>query len=115
MTDQPQNKFIVISGCSGGGKSTLLAELKKHGYTIMQEVGRELVKEQILLQSDNLPWKEPIRFCELLIEKSTERYYAATRIKSVKDGVIFFDRCVLEGISYLQKLNIQQYDHIINK
>lgn len=41
------NRFIVISGCSSGGKSTLLSELKGRGYTIVSEVGREIVQEQL--------------------------------------------------------------------
>lgn len=112
------NKLIVISGCSGGGKSTLLAELSNHGYTVMPEVGREIVKEQLALNSDILPWKEPTRFCELLVEKSVERYHEAAKLAFVKDNVIFFDRCFLEGISYFQTLNIpgkNKYDHIVNE
>ena len=42
------NKLIVISGCSSGGKSTLLEELKNNGYAVIPEVGREIVKEQLL-------------------------------------------------------------------
>lgn len=113
-----KNKLIVISGCSSGGKSTLLAELSDHGFTVMPEVGRELVKEQLALNSDVLPWKEPVLFCELLIEKSVERYHEANKLKSVKDNVIFFDRCFLEGITYLQTLNIpnaNKYDHIVDE
>ncbi len=26
------NRFVVLSGCSGGGKSTLLIELGRRGY-----------------------------------------------------------------------------------
>ena len=113
-----ENKLIVISGCSGGGKSTLLAELSENGYTVMPEVGRELVKEQLALNSDILPWKEPTRFCELLVEKSIERYHEAAKFTSVKDNAIFFDRCFLEGISYFQTLDIpsaNKYDHIVNE
>jgi predicted ATPase len=109
-----KNKLIVISGCSSGGKSTLLTELSNNGYTVMPEVGRELVKEQLALNSGILPWKEPARFCELLVEKSIDRYHEATKFKSVKDGVIFFDRSFLEGISYFQTLNINKYDYLIN-
>ena len=98
------NKLIVISGCSG--KSTLLAELGNYGYTVMPEVGREIVKEQLALNSDILPWKEPTRFYELLIEMSVERYHEAANIAFIKDNIIFYDRCFLEGISYLQTLNI---------
>ena len=113
-----KNKLIVISGCSGGGKSTLLAELSENGYTVIPEVGRELVKEQLELNSNILPWKEPTRFCELLVEKSVERYHEAIKLKSVKDNAVFFDRCFLEGISYFQTLNIpdaDKYHHFVDE
>nr|WP_280990690.1 AAA family ATPase [Bradyrhizobium sp. ISRA437] len=30
-----ETRFILISGCSGGGKSTLLAELHARGYPVV--------------------------------------------------------------------------------
>jgi predicted ATPase len=39
------NRFVVISGCSGGGKSTLLAELGRRGHTV---IGRRIVIEEML-------------------------------------------------------------------
>jgi predicted ATPase len=37
------DRFVVISGCSGGGKSTLLAELARRGYRTVEEPGRRIV------------------------------------------------------------------------
>jgi predicted ATPase len=34
------NCFVVISGCSGGDKSTLLIELGRRGYATVEEPGR---------------------------------------------------------------------------
>ncbi len=39
------NKLIVISGCSGGDKLTLLDELAKQGFSVVPEVGREVVNK----------------------------------------------------------------------
>jgi predicted ATPase len=36
------NRFVVISGCSGGGKSTLLAELGRRGHAVVEEPGRRI-------------------------------------------------------------------------
>jgi hypothetical protein len=43
------DRFVVISGCSSGGKSTLIAELGKRGYAVVDEPGRRIVKEAGLL------------------------------------------------------------------
>jgi predicted ATPase len=37
-------RFVVISGCSGGGKSTLLKELAKRDHDVIDEPGRRIVK-----------------------------------------------------------------------
>jgi len=37
-----RNNYVIISGCSGGGKSTLLAELKNRGFLIVLEPGRQI-------------------------------------------------------------------------
>jgi len=110
------NRLIVISGCSGGGKSTLLAELEANGYSIIPEVGRMLVKEQLELKSDVTPWQNPILFCEKLIERSVLAFHQAKKMTTVKEQVIFFDRCFLEGVSYYQTLKVDdanKYDHFI--
>ena len=37
------DRFVVISACSSGGKSTLIAELGKRGYAVVDEPGRRIV------------------------------------------------------------------------
>jgi predicted ATPase len=56
------NRFVVISGCSGGGKSTLLIELGRRGYATVGEPGRRIVKEEMLGEGSALPWANEIAF-----------------------------------------------------
>jgi predicted ATPase len=35
------HKFVVLSGCSGAGKSSLLAELGRRSFPIYDEPGRQ--------------------------------------------------------------------------
>ncbi len=107
------NKFIIISGCSGGGKSTLISELSNQGYAAVEEVGRKIVKEQTQNNGGITPWERPDEFCELLISKSIDAYYQAKEMKNVKENIIFFDRSFLEGVSFFQTLNKHEYDHLI--
>jgi predicted ATPase len=109
------NKLIVISGCSGGGKSTILSELSNQGYTVIEEVGRKLVKKQLAENSTTTPWMNPQDFCKLLIKQSIEEYSHAKKINIAKNNIIFFDRSFLEGISYFQSLKIHEYDHFIDE
>jgi predicted ATPase len=41
------DRFVAISGCSGGGKSTLLFELKRRGYAVVEEPGRRIIAEEL--------------------------------------------------------------------
>jgi predicted ATPase len=112
------NKLIIISGCSGGGKSTLLSELSNEGYSVVPEVGRELIKEQLAANGSIIPWQQPQAFCEMLITRSIAAFHKAKTITNVRDQLIFFDRSFLEGVSYYQSLEIKnsnKYDHYVDE
>src|SRR5207247_10618853 len=49
-------KLVVLSGCSGAGKSSLLAELGRRGFPIYEEPGRQVVKEQLYIGGDAVRW-----------------------------------------------------------
>jgi predicted ATPase len=112
-----QNKLVVISGCSGGGKSTLLTALTSNGYSTIPEIGREIVKEQLAINGEITPWQDETAFCEMMIERSVVAYHNSRKLINAKAHVIFFDRSFLEGISYyqtLKKADANKYDYIIH-
>jgi predicted ATPase len=60
--DVDSNRFVVISGCSGGGKSTLLNELGRRGYATVGEPGRRIIKQELRGEGFALPWVDEIAF-----------------------------------------------------
>ncbi|PYN88080.1 MAG: hypothetical protein DMD87_11285 [Candidatus Rokuibacteriota bacterium] len=57
LTREPRrDRFVVISGCSGGGKSTLVGELRRRGHSAVDEPGRRIVKEELKSDGSALPW-----------------------------------------------------------
>jgi predicted ATPase len=62
------NRLVLISGCSGGGKSTLLIELGQRGYATVEEPGRRIVGGQILGAGLALPWVNGAAFARRAIE-----------------------------------------------
>ena len=112
------NQFVVISGCSGGGKSTLLSEFSHNGYAIIPEVGREIVKEQLIQKGNITPWDNPRQFCEQAIERSIAAYHQAEQMILNKDNkLVFFDRSILDGVSYYHTLKTndpKEYNSLIN-
>ena len=65
------DRLVVVSGCSGGGKSALIAEMAARGYRIFPEPGRQVVKEEALIGGEALPWPDPRRFAERCIARAS--------------------------------------------
>ncbi len=86
--------FVIISGCSGGGKSTLLSELAALGYSYVAEPGRQVVKEQSAIGGDALPWKNLDKFLELSLSRSLYQFNSI----SEKKNLVFFDRGIIDSV-----------------
>jgi predicted ATPase len=92
--------FVVISGCSSGGKSTLVTELSRRGYITVDEPGRRIVKDEMLGDGLALPWVNKIAFARRAISLSL-----ADRVTA--DGHVdwvFFDRGLIDAAAALQRL-----------
>lgn len=85
---------LVISGCSGGGKSTLIAALAERGCQVVREAGRELVREQLAAGGKDLPGTPG--FTRALLARACAQY------DSVADatGPVYFDRSMIECLSW---------------
>ena len=92
------NRFVVVSGCSGGGKSTLLAELARRGHAIVEEPGRRVVQEELRRGGIALPWVDAPAFLRRAIDVALADREAAGAL----GGWIFFDRGVVDAASALQ-------------
>jgi predicted ATPase len=89
-----RKNYVVISGCSGGGKSTLLSELVRRGYSVILEPGRQIVKEQHAIDGDALPWTNPRKFLDLALS----RYLYQFNSQGQTDQFIFFDRGIIDAV-----------------
>ena len=92
----------MLSGCSGGGKSTLLTALERRGFTVFEEPGRQIVKEQQFLEGNALPWTNPLQFVELSVSRSIHQMVVAARLNQRS----FFDRGIVDAISFLEHLSL---------
>ena len=84
---------VVLSGCSGGGKSTLLLELRRRGYGAVDEPGRRVVKAEIDKGGQALPWIDLAAFAQRAIELAIEDLRAAESLS----GWVFFDRGLVDA------------------
>jgi predicted ATPase len=93
-------RFVILSGCSGGGKSTLLEELGRRGHAIVPEPGRRIVREQQAIGGDALPWADVSAFVSRIIAMARADYEAAAN----NPGWTFFDRGLFDAVSALGDL-----------
>jgi predicted ATPase len=92
------DRFIVISGCSGGGKSTLLEELARRGHATVEEPGRRIVREETARGGTALPWIDGAAFARRAIAVALEDRATATR----RAGWVFFDRGLIDAAAALE-------------
>jgi predicted ATPase len=94
------DRFVVISGCSGGGKSTLLLELARRGCAVVEEPGLRIVREELSRDGTALPWKDVEAFLRRAITMALADRIEANR----RSGWVFFDRGLIDAASGLQHL-----------
>jgi len=93
-------RFVVISGCSGGGKSTLLAELGRRGHAIVEEPGRRIVREELQGGGAALPWVDGSAFARRAMEMALADRASASAL----DGWVFFDRGLVDAAAALEHI-----------
>jgi predicted ATPase len=92
------DRFVVLSGCSGGGKSTLLAELDRRGHTTVQEPGRRIVRAEMAGNGRALPWVDRAAFLRRALALAAADF-AAVR---AQPGWVFFDRGLVDAAAGLE-------------
>ena len=91
------DRFHVLSGCSGGGKSTLLEALAGAGYATVPEPGRRVVQA-----GGPAPWEDLAGFLRACLQLAIEDHGRAGALA----GPVVFDRCAIDALSGLEALGV---------
>ena len=102
-----RNNFYVITGCSGGGKSSIIEALKAKGFQGVDEAGRQIVQEQLRIGGDGTPWQDRMKFRELLLSRYIYLFEQVTE----RTLPVFFDRGIPELILFSWMLNVPFPEH----
>jgi predicted ATPase len=97
------DRFVVISGCSGGGKSTLLTELRRRGHEVVEEPGRRIVKDEMESGGSALPWLDGSAFARRAVDLALADWTEARR----RAGWVYFDRSLIDAVPALQHITGQ--------
>lgn len=92
------DRFIVITGGPGAGKSTLIDALERAGYARSVEAGRSIIRDQMAIGGPALPWADPGLFAEQMLAWEMWSHHLARQAC----GPVFFDRGVPDVIGYLR-------------
>ncbi|MEJ6394853.1 AAA family ATPase [Gymnodinialimonas sp. 2305UL16-5] len=84
----PRPGFVILSGCSGGGKSTLLAALAETGLSVVPEPGRRIIEA-----GGPDPARDPMGFARMALELSLSDYAEAFALPAP----VIFDRGLVDA------------------
>ncbi len=102
------NRFYIITGGPGSGKTTLIESLRRRGFRCSVEAGRGIIQDQVTIDGRALPWRDPLLFAELMLSWEMRSYHDAEQ----SSGPVFFDRGVPDVLGYLRLMNIPAPEHM---
>jgi predicted ATPase len=88
---------VILSGGPGAGKTSLLAELSRRGYSTVSESARELISERVV--RGDPPRPEPTAFARELLRRDKLKYVSLP----AECQVVFFDRSPIESLGMVQE------------
>ena len=100
------NHRFVVTGGPGGGKTTILRALEEHGYRVVPEAARSIIKERLAAGLSARP--DPVSFGQEILSSDVEKY----RNVASCDQAVFFDRGVLDALYMLDAVGALTHDEI---
>ena len=91
---------IVITGGPCSGKTSLIRELAKLGYTVVEEAATQIISEGIYH-----PQKDPLAFQREVVARQFDWEKEA---ESKTKDLIFCDRGIYDGLAYLRFYNVPE-------
>lgn len=91
-------KIILLIGGPGSGKTAIINELTKKGYTCYPEISRQVTLDAQKTGIDQLFLKEPLLFSELLLKGRIEQFKNAVQEQT---NCVFIDRGIPDVLAYM--------------
>lgn len=108
MNNKNADRFYIITGGPGSGKTTVIEALRARGFHCSVEAGRGIIQDQVAIDGRALPWRDPLLFAELMLSWEMRSY----RLAGLTHGPVFFDRGVPDVLGYLRLMNIPAPEHM---
>lgn len=95
--------MYAITGTSGTGKTVLISALRNAGYRCFDEPIRRILEEQIQIDGEQLPSKDPKLFLQAILSAFEQDYKEA----ALAQEVCFFDRGIPDAIAYAIRFGVE--------
>lgn len=101
FSEEIMNQHYILTGPPGSGKTSILAELSKRGFPIVDEPARRVLVQQRRIDGEGVYDKNPFLFKELMLSRMLYDYESAP-----KYDLVFFDRGLPDLIAYSKCFNL---------
>ncbi|GGA52947.1 ATPase [Nitratireductor aestuarii] len=102
------DRLILLTGGPGSGKTTLLDALASEGYRVAPEAGRAIIRDQLAIGGQALPWKDAALFAEQMLQWDLRSHAEACAV----EAYTFFDRGVPDIVGYLRLSGLPMPEHV---
>lgn len=102
------DRFFVLTGGPGSGKTTLIEALRLAGFATSVEAGRGIIRDQCDIGGSALPWRDRALFAELMLSWEMRSYQVARE----QTGPVFFDRGVPDTLGFLKLGGLPVPDYV---
>ena len=92
-------KTIVITGGPGSGKTSLINELTKRGFTCFEEISRQIILKAREDGIEQLFLTDPLQFSQLLLDSRVKQYSDALESNN---EFVFLDRGIPDITAYME-------------
>lgn len=107
--DMPGDRLVVITGGPGSGKTTLIEALERRGWARSAEAGRAIIRHQMAIGGDALPWADRALYAELMLSWELRSYDDAL----ARGTPVIMDRGVPDVIGYLRLCGLPVPEHVL--
>lgn len=95
-------KPVVLTGCSGSGKSATLVRIAELGYTTIPEVARQLMLAASEISNGILPWKDLEQFQAMVFHQQL------VLEQPVCNTLVFMDRGLIDVLAYSRAMEVPE-------
>jgi predicted ATPase len=108
MHSKNSDRFFVMTGGPGSGKTAVMDALKESGVTCAAEAGRAIIQGQMSIGGRALPWADRTLFAELMLAWEMRSFAMAQQAA----GPVFFDRSIVDVLGYLRLIGERIPEHM---